>query len=513
MSVIGMDVGTSSTKGLLVDGDLHALGQGRIDYKLRFPAQGRVEQDPAVVVRAVHLILGRLARDAVDRRDPVTALALSVSGDEAAPVDCSGKVLYPCIIAMDTRSQETALEFGRRVGEDEIYRRTGLPLHGMYPLVRLVWLRENEPEVFSQTVHMWCWQELVHASLGVTPAIDHSLASRTMAFNIASKAWDERLLGAAGLPASIFPRSVPSGVVVGRVAKRAVAGWGGVDLPLVVSGGFDQPMAALGAGIVSPGGAGVCTGSWEAVTVVTEEPVLTPVARRSGYSFGCFIRDGLYFCQASNSGGGAVLAWYRDTFGQDAVRRAHRSKRDSFSEILEEATADPVDLIFVPHLEGAYNPGMEPLATGTVAGLRLSTTRGDVIKALIQGVTFELRENIEGLETLGLTVPSLRASGGGAQSEQWLQLKADVTGRSVAALSAWDTGPLAAACLAAVGTGIYASVDEAMAQAVHVVRVYEPRAALQSQFDELYEKHRSVERELIARAREAGRSTARSRAV
>lgn len=192
-------------------------------------------------------------------------------------------------MAMDVRSVDIAERWEREFGRERVYSITGLPIHAMHPLVRLMWLRSHEPRVFARTARMLCWEEFIAMRLGVEPVTDFSVASRTMAFDILRHDWAVDLLTAADMPFSFFPAARPSGIAIGTLPTSLTREMGLEGKVTFVTGGFDQPMAALGAGQLNPGDAGVGTGTWEALTILTGSPVLSQHMLQAGYPFGCYI--------------------------------------------------------------------------------------------------------------------------------------------------------------------------------------------------------------------------------
>lgn len=477
---------------MAISEDGHEIASARREYSLSFPAQGRVELDSNLVWQAVQEVIQALAMKARQKHDSIRALCLSVSGDEGLPVDASGVALYPCIMAMDSRSTGIAEWWEQEFGRERVYGVTGLPVHAMHPLVRLMWLRTHEPRVFAQTARMLCWEEFVALRLGIEPVTDFSVASRTMAFDILKQEWSVDLLTAAGIPRSLFPEACSSGRAVGTLPASLTSELGLEGRVTFVTGGFDQPMASLGSGQLRPGDAGVGTGTWEALTILTDKPVLTQSMLEAGYPFGCYMVNDLYFCLANNAGGGSLLRWFRDTLGREEVEQSHSTGVDVFDLIVQQATAQPTRLLVLPHFEGSYNPWMDPHSTGAIVGLSLKIPRGDLVKAILEGITFELRENIERVEGAGLTVRELRATGGGAKSATWLQLKADITGKPVITVNVQEAGCFAPACLAGVGIGAFASIEEPIKNLVRPTAVYEPRPSVKEEYDEIFASYHEL---------------------
>lgn len=498
MALVGVDIGSSAAKGLAISDDAVEISAARRDYSIALPQEGLAEMDPRTVWAAVKDVLAALGRATRERGDVVRALALSVSGNEATPVDSAGNPLYPTIMGTDSRSAGVAGWWERAVGRPRVYEITGLPIHPMHPVVRLMWLREHEPDVYQRVDKMLCWEELFACWMGAEPVTDFSIASCSMVFDIHRRHWSAELLEAAGVEPERFPRAVPSGTPLGPMSLALSEELGMSGQPLIVAGGFDQPMAALGAGQLAPGDAGVGTGSWEALLVVCREPQLTPEMLTAGYPFGCYVAGDLYYTAANNPGGGSVLRWLRDTLCEADVDQAARSGQDPFDVIVSQATSSPTNLLLLPHLAGSYNPWMNPSARGALVGLTLRTTKADIIKAVLEGITYELRENVRRLEAAGLTVGSLVATGGGARSPSWLQLKADMTGRVVRTVNVQETGCFAAACTAGAGLGVFADVAEPIRALVRPVQVFEPRPAHQDRYEAGAAQYRDLYQALAA---------------
>jgi xylulokinase len=475
MALIGIDVGTSATKGLVISDEGAEIGAARSSYSVQLTDDGRAELDSRIVWKTVLAVLGELAGHARENRDQVRALAFSVSGNEATPVDADGTPLYPTIMGTDTRSADIVSRWEKQVGRLATYQATGIPAHPMHPLMRLMWLREHEPEVFRRIDKMLCWQELMGLWLGAPPVADLSIASCTMAFDIRQRTWSHDMLAAAGIDRDLFPEAVPAGTAIGKMSAGLSDQLGFGKPPVIVAGGFDQPVAALGAGQVAAGNAGIGTGTWEALLVVSQDAPVTPSMLDAGYSFSCYVVGDLYYTAGNNPGGGSVLQWFRDTFGEREIEEARRTGKSAFDLIVRQATESPTDLMVLPHFEGSYNPWMDPWSRGAVVGLTLATTKGDIIKAVLEGITYELRENMRRMEAAGLSFGELIATGGGARSDTWLQLKADMCGKVVRTVNIDETGCFGAACLAGAGVGMFADAAEPIRQLVRTRKVFEPR--------------------------------------
>ena len=485
MALLGMDIGTSATKGLAMSADGRQLGAARVAYPIAYTRPGWADLDTSLVQTALMTVIHDLGLAAAAQGDPVTALALSVSGDEATPVDRDLNALYPCIMSMDTRSAETARAAEDKLGGDYFYRITGLPPAPNFPLIRLLWLRDHEPDVFAQTHKFLCWGELAQTWLGVPAIIDHSNASRTLAFDITTLSWSADILDAVGLAPSLLPECQPSGTNIGNISERVLEE---LDLhgPIaVVTGGMDQAMAAMGAGATGSGQAVLDLGTWEALTIVVPRPLMTPALRQAGIAFGCHVMPDTFTAMATNPNGGAVTRWVSETLSAESTS----VRTYDVEAALSSQAKGPSPITALPHLNGAYTPWMEPHATGVLFGIGPTTTREDLLQALLEGNSYELRASIELLTRVGVEISQIIVAGGGAKSDRLIQMKATILDREIVQASTSEAGTLAAACTAGAGIGIFENAASTARDFTTQVNTFFPEAALSDQFQAGYHNY------------------------
>jgi xylulokinase len=362
-----------------------------------------------------------------------------------------------------------------------------------------MWLKDERPEVFNKASKFLLYEDFAYFKLGLKPTIDYSLAGRTMAFDVTAREWSQEMFSNAGIDPQVMAEPRPSGEVVGEI-PHAIAEK--LNLPkgtIAVTGGHDQPVNALGGGVVSEGVAVDGMGSTECVTVGFNKPPINNKMFLSNYPVYSHVKPGMYVSLAFSYTGGNLLRWYRDTFAQDMVKESERTGIDVYDLILKDLPEEPTDIYVMPHFLGTGTPYMDPNSKGTISGLTLGTTRGQFVKALIEGISYEIRLNLERLEeAAGIKIDKLRAMGGGARSKIWLQLKADITGKKVVSLAISECGCLGAAILAGVGVGEYGSVDEAVEAVVSEVDVFRPNPDMY----ERYTKRFSVYSELYPNLKE-----------
>ena len=482
MSLMGIDVGSTGTKAVVFDAEGKQLASSYREYPELHPQAGWIELEPQRVWEAVKTVIGEAAAKA--RGDPVQALCISALGESFTPIDRNGKYLCNTITSPDSRCVKQAESWRERLGELEVFKITGMPLHPSFTLNKIMWLREEMPEVYRQTWKCLLWPDMIWYKLGFEPTTDDTLAGRTMAYDIVRREWSETMLEAAGVSAELFAKSVPSGTVLGEIPAR---GCDEIGLPhgvLAVASGHDQPMNALGAGVIHEGMAVDGMGTVECITVAFDEPVLNEKMLRN--SFCCYphAAPDMYASLAFTYSSGSVLRWYRDNFAAAEMAAAEKTGRDVYDIILSDLPDAPTGLFLVPYFAGSGTPYLDALATGVIVGLDLSVNRKDLVKAILEGICYELHLNITRLAEAGVHVDKLRATGGGSKSAYWLQLKADITGKEVVTLNVTESGCQAGAMLGGVATGVYGSVPEAVDALVKERASFSPDPERHAQYQE-----------------------------
>lgn len=472
MSLAGIDIGTTGTKVTVFDLEGRILAQAYREYPLVFPRPGWIELDAERVLRDAHATLAEAA--AKSRRDPIRALSISMLGEASAPVDAQGRLLDRSIVGFDARGSEECAELVGAIGRAPLFRRTGAPPNHTFTISKILWWKRHRKNVFRRASKFLLFEDLFIHSLGLPPRINHSLACRTMAFDIHKRRWDPAVLSAAGLDPSLFAAPAASGEIVGEVPDAVARRLGLKPSVAVVAGGHDQLCAAFGSGVIRPGLACDSTGTVECVTAALARPVVNAAMLKSNFCCSPHVVPGLYATLAYNYTGGSLLRWFRDNFARDEIAAAKKAGRDVYDIILSTAPSEPTSLAVLPYFTTAGTPTFDPDAFGAIVGLSLSTSRGELIRALLEGVSMEIRMNIELLREAGVPVDELKAIGGGARSEYWLRLKADVFNRPVVACDVAEAGGLGAAMLAGIAVGAYRSHAEAVSAAVRECKRYRP---------------------------------------
>jgi xylulokinase len=460
------------------------------EYPLLHPQPGWAELDPAAVWACIGQVIGEAA--SVSVRDPICALGVSVQGEATVPVSRDGSHLYNFVVTFDERTAEQCAWWERSAGSGRLFKITGMPLHPMYSINKIIWFARHMPGLYDRTWKFLCMEDYVLMKLGVEPTIDYSLAARTMAFDLLRKDWSDFILSRSGVERGSLARIQPSGSVAGTVPPGIARALGLPRGVAAVTGGHDQCCGALGSGVIEGGMAMNATGTSDVLQPVFTEPKIGKAMLDNNYCCYPHVKKDMYTCCAFNLTGGLLLRWYRDTFWQPEMKEAARSGLDVYDIIVDGASQKAPPLYILPHFVGSGTPTLDPRSSGAMLGLTLATTRGEVSRALLDSLNYELRLNIETLEGIGIPIREIRSVGGGAKSNRWLQMKADVFGKPVTSLSVSEAACLGAALLAGVAVGIYTSVDEGARAAVRVGKTYEPRAEEHDRHTERFEVYRRI---------------------
>jgi xylulokinase len=336
------------------------------------------------------------------------------------------------------------------------------------------------------------WSGLVGYLLGGQAATDLSLANRTLLLDLHAGAWSDELLEAAGLPREKFPPIYPAGTVIGVVRPVIAEELGLPPNVKIVLGGHDQCCTALGAGVVQPGQAVYGMGTFICVTPVYDNPPPSPVMLANGLNVEHHVLPGLYVSFLFNLSGGALLRWARDTLAAAEKAAAAAQGLDVYDRLLAEMPAEPTGLMVLPHFAPCGPPTFDAESSGVILGLKLETSRGELIKGLLEGMTYYFKEGLDLIAQAGLRVHEFRATGGGAKGDPWLQLTADILGQPIGRLEVNECGVLGAAILAGVGAGVFSSAAETAKQCVRVTRTFEPDPARHAAYLERMEKYKQL---------------------
>jgi xylulokinase len=485
MSLLGIDIGTAGCKAVAFSETGVALAARYEEYPLIVPYDGFCEIDPKKVWNALCRVV-RGAAEEVRRSNTVRAAGISTLGDSVTPTDQDGNPLYNTVVgAADGRASAQAERIEKLMPKRKIFDLTGMPLHAYCTIPKVLWFKENLPELFGRTARFAGWQEIVHKKLGIDPRMDFSLASHTMLMDISEKRYAGKLFDLCGLEESLFYPLSASHAVVGETDSCA-AGLLGLDRGVkVVAGGFDQACCALGAGVFQKDTAALGLGTLGAVTAVYEAQNTCDALLEGNYGCSFHVLDGLYMTFGYLTTAGAVLRWYRDVLGNAEVEEANKKGLDPFEVMIGSTPDRPAAVYVLPYFTGTGTPWLDLTQRGSIFGLSLDTDRAEIVKGVLDGICYEIRLNIDMMRGAGIPIETLRATGGGSKSTRWMQLVADITGLPVETTAVTEAGCLGAALLAGIGTGVYNGAED-LKDIARTDRVFGPNTKKQAEYEDKY---------------------------
>jgi len=489
MNSMGVDVGSSGCKAVVFDDQGVQVASAYREYDAILTPDGGAELNSDEVIKKCFAVIAEAA-DAAGRGS-VETLGISSQGEAFTALGGDGLALSNAMISSDVRSASYIRPWTSRFGAERLYGITGHTAHPMFSLFKLLWLREERTDIWSRAWKFLCFEDLLAFRLGVDPAMGWPMAGRTMLFDVRRHAWSPEILDAAGIREDQLARPLASGTVSGHVAPETAAELGLAASTTVVTGGHDQPCGALGAGVTEPGLAMYATGTVECIAPAFAEATFTPALRAANLCTYDHTVPGMYATVAFSLTGGNILKWFRDQFGAMEKAEAERLGRDAYELLLEGIGEAPSPLLVLPYLTPTGTPYFDADVSGAVLGLQLGTTRGQFLRALLEGVALEMRLNVSILEQSGCRIHELRAIGGGARSAAWNRLKADVLNKAVTILDVTEAGCLGVAMLARCArTG--EDVRELAQAWITPVAAIQPRPEYAAIYDEKFARYREL---------------------
>jgi xylulokinase len=472
MSLLGIDVGTTGCKAAAFSLDGALLAAAYREYPTGHPHEGWSELDSRLVMARVGETIAEVA--GLCRADPVTAVCTSSMGEAMTPVSADRRILGPSILMTDARGGDLSAPLIERFGLRSFYDINPNIPGPQYSLPKLLWIRRHQPQLYEGAYKFLLWGDLVMFLLGADPATSFSHASRTLLFDIRREDWSDPLLAAAGIAREKLPRCAPSGTVAGTVSDTAAERLGLPKGVAIVVGGHDQCCNSLGAGIARAGLAVCGIGTFECITPTFDHIPDGGTMLASGLNVEHHVLPGLYVSFIYNQAG-SLVRWFRDTFARADCQLIPRGQ-DIYDALACEMPAEPTRLLVLPHFEPTGAPQLISDSAGAIVGLKMDTTRGEILKALMESATFWFVETMDCLKRMQIDTSEFIATGGGARSDPWLQIKADIFGVPFVRPAITECGTLGAAILAGMATGTLAGAEDGISRFVRRQRVFEPDA-------------------------------------
>ncbi len=492
-ALMGIDLGTQGIRVLVIDAESgKVVASATAEYPLLTPKPLWAEQHPADWWRAAQQAIPQALRAAGEQARDLVALGLTGQMHGLVLLDERNEVLRPAILWCDQRTEAQCAEIHRRVGLDRLRRIACNPALTGFTAPKLLWVREHEPEVFARARHALLPKDYLRWLLSGEYATDVADASGTLLLDVPHRRWSDDLLEALELHHEWLPAVYEGPQVCARVQAAASAATGLPEGLPIVAGGGDQAAGGVGNGIVRPGLASCTIGTSGVLFAATEQP--RPDQRGALQAF-CHSVPGMWHVMGVTQAAGLSLRWVRDELGAAEQALASRLGIDAYELLIQEAARAPAGsegLLFLPYLMGERAPHLDPNARGGWIGLTARHDRAALIRAVLEGVTYSLRDCIGLFREAGVPLSDVRASGGGARSAFWRQLLADVFGLPVATLEIAEGPAYGAALLAGVGAGVYPDVERACDQTLREGSRTMPDAARHATYTAYYDRYRAL---------------------
>lgn len=483
MNYMGIDLGTTGCKVCTFSENGELLYRAYRKYPYQKKDSELEELDPELVAGFVQECI--IENNVNMGMETANGLSISVSGDECVILDKQMRSLGPVIMSRDQRGQQELEWLLTKFPAEFLFEKTGLPIHRKYGIFRLMWYKTHEPDSFQKIRHVMTWEDFLQLRIGIDkPVCSYSSAARLMLVDLKEKQYLSDVMQVAGLSREWFSPMNESGKIVGLIEDKKAKKLGFKKPVYVVTGGFDQSCAATGAGLSKSGTAVVGSGTMESLSISINKPLLNSYFMEKQYPTNYHLYPDLYICTATNVGGGAIVNWYYDQIEESDI------KKKGYNAMISQCTMQPSGLLILPHFAGSGPPYKDADSMGAVIGLQTHTTRIEILQAILEGITYELRQNLEMIERgCNTSIKEIWAVGGGAKSDYWLQLKADITGKTIVRMKNEEAGCAAGAMAVMVALHrniTWEMVSEIFSKKERIFRPFRKRTDMYAPYYEIY---------------------------
>jgi xylulokinase len=489
--LLGIDLGSTSIKAVAYDlaGGIAAMHSVPAEVKhLDADHPTWVFWDPEIVWNSTSTVIKCVINHIGNAAD-IEGIAVTGMGMDGVPLDQNGRWLYPFISWQCTRTEPQSRAFSRQFGAEKIFSITGKQVLHIDTIYRLIWMKENHPEVLDKTDKWLLIEDFVNFMLCGRQATDYTMASCTSLFDQQTLNWSDALFDSAGLDTALFPPALPSGTVLGGVTQKAADKTGLKQGTPVVLGGHDYICAGLAVGAFVPDVIMDVTGTWEIIIRTLPRLVLEKEIFEAGINVEAHVARKAYLL-AGYSPSALMLEWFRDNYGFEEKEIENKTGKRDWESLMEKAAKAPCGsngVFFLPHLAGAGTPDIDSRSLGAFIGLSTVTDKGCMLRAIIEGLDYQFKDILFAFErALPGNIQKIIAVGGAVRNQFWMQNKADVTGKVIEVPDLEEATTLGAAMLAGIGLGLYQDEQDALQRTYKEGRIYEPDPNRQKKYEDYY---------------------------
>lgn len=486
MYIGGLDIGTTGCKLTLFDEMGKQIHKSYCEYPVK-----RIASAHEVDVSAIWEGVCKVITDTTDKYSDISGIGITSFGETFVMADEEGKPLHHAMLYTDPRGSEECRELCAKMSSEEIAEISGVKPHEMYSIPKLMWLKKHNPELYKKAKHVFLMEDFVVFHLTGEAVIDYSLATRTMGFDIRNLCWNKEIFEAAGVNIEFMSKVVPTGTIAGTVTRTVAKQMGLKEGTKIVCISHDQIAAAVGAGVFDSDTAVDGAGTVECITPIYDQIPEMNVMTKGNYAVVPYVIPGKYVCYAFSYTGGALMQWCTENLAKKEKEQA-AEKGISVNELLESQSESPTGLLVLPHFAGAATPYMDTGSKGAVIGLTTASTAADIYRGCMEGVVYEMVLNLEYLKESGVHFRKLNATGGGAHSKEWMQMKADMLNMPITSLETVDAGTVGSAMLTGIAVGCFKDLQEAAGIMVHEVFTYEPRTEMHERYRNVYKRYKEL---------------------
>lgn len=490
MALLGIDVGTSGCKASVMNYEGQIIGSAYQEYDFLVALDTGAQIDAERVWSAVKSVVKEVVSQS--KISSIDAIGATSFGESVVFVDQDGNSLAESILYYDHRGSDQVEWMYANLDIERFYQTTGVSPNATYSLAKIMWVRDHDRPTYDRAEKIMLFADFILYRFGAPYHSSHSLAARTMAFDVFNKVWATEILNACDVRSDIFPMICEPGSLIGEIRADLAAELGIQPGARLMVGGHDQVFAALGAGIIGGGLAVDGLGTTECITPVFPTPQNLAAMNESSLACVPFLLPDTYVTYAYTLTSGSVLKWFRDYFVRDWRGQADEVNLNIYDYMIEKAIGCETDVMLLPHLAGSATPFMDADSRGALIGITLTTSREEVARAIIEAINFEMLINLERLNGSGIPVSEVRVVGGLSKSDLFLQLKSDIMGIPVTRIQTHEAGTLGIGILASVAVGHFSSIQEAVQSLVKTTDVFRPDPSRHAAYLTKFERYKKL---------------------